>query len=100
MTINQMTKTKKDLVVRVKQDLSKYRAEQLKEMTDFLLNDIVEIAKSGYVVSLKNLGNIQQTHKAARPGRNPKTGEDVIIAARSRLTFKFRPNLAQTLEET
>ena len=95
-----MTKTKKDLVVRVKQDLSKYRVEQLKEMTDFLLNDIVQIAKSGYVVSLKNLGNIQQTYKAARLGRNPRTGEDVIIAARSRLTFKFRPSLAQVQEET
>ena len=95
-----MTKTKKDLVVRVKQHLSKYRVEQLKEMTDFLLNDIVQIAKSGYVVSLKNLGNIQQTHKAARLGRNPRTGEDVIIAARSRLTFKFRPSLAQVQEET
>ncbi|WP_169915732.1 HU family DNA-binding protein [Shewanella psychrophila] len=95
-----MTKTKKDLVVRVKQDIPKYQANQLKEMTDFLLNDIVEIAKSGYVVSLKNLGNIQQIHKAARPGRNPKTGEDVLIAARSRISFKFRPSLAQIQEET
>lgn len=42
----------------------------------------------GRQVSLSRFGVFFPAEKAARPGRNPKTGEDFTIAARVRLSFR------------
>ena len=39
-------------------------------------------------VKLSGFGNFELIDKKARPGRNPKTGEDVTISARRVVTFR------------
>ena len=94
-----MKRTKKDLVNYLIQDLPKYTLSEVKDMTHFLLEDMVSLVQADYVVSLKNLGNFYKVHKKARPGRNPKTGEGAVISARTILVFNFRPYLTQKVEE-
>ena len=44
--------------------------------------------KSGEMVKISGFGNFMVRDKAARPGRNPQTNEEIIIARRRVLTFK------------
>ena len=46
-----------------------------------------EILKAVKIV-IPEVGTFQLSHKAARKGRNPKTGEEIQIAARNNVTFK------------
>lgn len=46
-----------------------------------------ELAK-GESVKISGFGNFEVHTKTARPGRNPQTGEPVIIAARKVVTFR------------
>lgn len=39
------------------------------------------------IVPIRGLGNLIVNHKAERPGRNPKTGEDIPISARYVVTL-------------
>ena len=45
-----------------------------------------EILKAVKIV-IPEVGTFQLSHKEARKGRNPKTGEDIRIAAHNNVTF-------------
>lgn len=58
------------------------------EIVTALLTIIREEADAGNIVALHSFGRFEVRERAARAGRNPKTGEPVTIAARRALTFK------------
>jgi integration host factor subunit alpha len=68
-----------------------------KSLVDEFFEEIKTILASGQHVKLSGFGNFKLRDKVARPGRNPKTGQDAIIAARRVVTFKagltFKKNL-------
>lgn len=53
--------------------------------------EIDDALERGESLKLTGLGNFQLCDKAARSGRNPKTGEEATIPARRVMTF--RPSL-------
>ena len=57
-----------------------------------LLNTFFEEVKvaleTGHQVKLSGFGNFLTRAKAERPGRNPKTGEEIPISARKVVTFR------------
>ncbi len=67
-------------------DISKASAARALEAT---LGAITETLKAGDSVSLVGFGSFAVTERAARIGRNPKTGEEVRIEAAK--IPKFRP---------
>jgi DNA-binding protein HU-beta len=67
-------------------DISKASASRALEAT---LGAITETLKAGDSVSLVGFGSFAVTQRAARMGRNPKTGEEVRIEAAK--IPKFRP---------
>lgn len=78
-----------------KKDLVNHIAEQVdinKEQATTALNAIVEgittTLADGDDVTLVGFGTFKITHRAAREGRNPKTGEVIQIAASKSPTFK------------
>jgi integration host factor subunit alpha len=56
--------------------------------------------ESGENVKLSGFGNFQLRDKSQRPGRNPKTGETTLIAARRIVTFHASQKLKARLEAT
>ncbi len=54
--------------------------------------------ESGNDVKISGFGNFNLRDKAARPGRNPKTGQDVTISERRVVTFKSGLKLRSKLE--
>lgn len=55
--------------------------------------------EQGGNVKLSGFGNFILRDKPARPGRNPKTGEDIPVEARRVVTFKSGLKLKTKIEE-
>ena len=55
-----------------------------KDMVEIFFEEIRETLESGDQVKLSGFGNFDLRLKSERPGRNPKTGEDIPISARDR----------------
>lgn len=72
--------------------LSKKEARDLVEAG---LEEVLDTLASGEEVKLSGFGKFELRDKPARPGRNPKTGEEVTISERR--VVNFRPS--QVLKE-
>ena len=62
-------------------------------LTNQFFEQIIETLKTGEEIKLSSFGNFVVREKTPRPGRNPKTGEEVLISARKVVTFKAGPKL-------
>ena len=78
-----------------KYDLSKRDA---KEMVELFFSEIRSTLESGTQVKLSGFGNFDLRDKGERPGRNPKTGEDIPIKARRVVTFRPGQKLKSRVE--
>ncbi len=88
-----MTKAELAVLLAAKNDISKTAAEQF---VTALLDVIQEVLIDEGKVSLANFGMFAAEERAARKGRNPRTGEEIEIAASK--VVKFRPG--KTLKDT
>jgi integration host factor subunit alpha len=61
---------------------------EAKEFVDLFFETIRERLESGEEVKLSGFGNFELRSKNQRPGRNPKTGEEIPISARRVVTFR------------
>ncbi len=60
---------------------------EAKEMVDAFFEEIRTALERGEQVKLSGFGNFDLRTKNERPGRNPKTGEEIPISARRVVTF-------------
>ncbi|PKG81678.1 integration host factor subunit alpha [Colwellia sp. 75C3] len=70
-----------------------------KDMVEIFFEEIRETLESGDQVKLSGFGNFDLRHKSQRPGRNPKTGEDIPISARKVVTFRPGQKLKSRVED-
>ena len=92
-----MTLTKSDIVEDLNNEIGLNKREA-KELVDSLFNDIKNLLSEGHEVKLSGFGNFQLRDKSPRPGRNPRTGEDVEISARRVVTFKSGQKLKESVK--
>ncbi|WWP02106.1 MAG: integration host factor subunit alpha [Candidatus Dasytiphilus stammeri] len=59
-----------------------------KELVERFFEEIRYALRNGEKVKLSSFGNFDLRYKKQRPGRNPKTGEDIPIISRIVVTFK------------
>jgi len=64
---------------------------------DATFEAITESLKKGDKVTLVGFGTFDVSKRAAREGRNPKTGEPVQIAARNAVSFKAGSALKESV---
>ena len=72
---------------------------EAKDMMESFFEKIRVQLEQGGSVKLSGFGNFQLRDKPPRPGRNPKTGEDVPITARRVVTFHPSPKLKEMVEK-
>ncbi len=79
--------TKLDIINRIveKAGLAKPKAEEIVEL---IIENIKETLSNGEAVVLRRFGSFSVRGKNTRIGRNPKTGEEAEISARSVVRFK------------
>jgi len=83
-----MTFTKADLINQVHATHPKLTKVQAREAVEAILRAIKSSLGNGEDVLLSGFGKFSVNEKAARKGRNPKTGDTVMIKARRVVTFK------------
>ena len=71
---------------------------EAKEMVEILFDELSDSLISGDPVRLSGFGNFELRDKNERPGRNPKTGEEVPVSARSVVTFRAGQKLRSQVE--
>jgi len=69
-----------------------------KDMVDAFFDLIAQSLFAGEDVKLSGFGNFQIRTKAARPGRNPRTGEAIPIEARRVVTFHASSKLKEQIQ--
>ncbi|MCC7068504.1 MAG: integration host factor subunit alpha [Burkholderiales bacterium] len=60
---------------------------EAKDMVDYFFEEVREALARGEDVKLSGFGIFNLREKSPRPGRNPKTGEEIPITARRVVTF-------------
>ena len=70
---------------------------QITAIANNLITRVGDSLKNGEDVRLNNLGTFSLTHRDARMGRNPATGEQVQIAAKTAIKFKATKSLADAV---
>lgn len=59
-----------------------------KDLVELFFEEVRRALENGEQVKLSGFGNFDLRDKNQRPGRNPKTGEDIPITARRVVTFR------------
>ncbi|GAB4058809.1 hypothetical protein GCM10028811_10680 [Uliginosibacterium sediminicola] len=72
---------------------------EAKDMVECFFDEIRNALSQGDDVKLSGFGNFQLRDKPQRPGRNPKTGEEIPITARRVVTFHASQKLKAAVEE-
>lgn len=70
-----------------------------KEMVEDFFEVLRHALEHGHHVKLSGFGNFILRDKPQRPGRNPKTGEEIPVVARRVVTFKSGLKLKTKIEE-
>lgn len=88
-----------------KADMAEYLFEELglnkreaKELVEMFFEEIRNSLEHGRQVKLSGFGNYDLRDKNQRPGRNPKTGEEIPITARRVVTFRPGQKLKARVE--
>ena len=92
-----MTITKDSLVEMIHNEVGLNKREA-KELIECFFEQIKKSLENGNDIKLSWFGNFILMNKAPRPGRNPKTGEEVTISERRVVTFKSGLKLKSKLE--
>jgi len=89
--------TKAEMAERLFLDVGLNKREA-KEIVELFFEEIKLCLESNEHVKLSGFGNFELRDKNRRPGRNPKTGEEIPITARRVVTFRPGQKLKARVE--
>lgn len=92
-----MALTKAEMAEQLFEDLGLNKREA-KELVEIFFEEVRNALEQGQSVKLSGFGNFTLRDKTQRPGRNPKTGEEVPITARRVVTFRPGQKLKARVE--
>ena len=90
------TITREYLANSIKKEIGLPRSESLK-LVALILESLSSSIKKDKILKLSSLGTFKVKNKNSRMGRNPKTGIDALISARSVITFTASEKLKNRL---
>jgi integration host factor subunit alpha len=84
--------TKMEISEQLVSELS-IQLNQAKDLVDVFFEELKDSLESGREVHLSGFGNFTLRDKTPRPGRNPKTGQEVTVSERRVVSFKVGTKL-------
>lgn len=81
-----MALTKAEMAEKLFEELGLNKREA-KELVELFFDEVRAALSGGAQVKLSGFGNFNLRNKKQRPGRNPKTGEEIPISPRRVVTF-------------
>jgi len=92
-----MALTKADLAEKLFEEMGLNKREA-KELVEYFFEAVRYALEQGEQVKLSGFGNFILRDKKQRPGRNPKTGEEIPITSRRVVTFRPGQKLKAKVE--
>lgn len=92
-----MALTKAEMAERLYEEVGLNKREA-KEFVDAFFDALRQALEQVRQVKLSGFGNFDLRRKNPRPGRNPKTGEEIPITARTVVTFRPGQKLKERVE--
>ncbi|MBA2410727.1 MAG: integration host factor subunit alpha [Gammaproteobacteria bacterium] len=92
-----MALTKADMAEKLFEELGLNKREA-KELVEIFFEELRNALERDEPVKLSSFGNFVLRDKNQRPGRNPKTGEEIPITARRVVTFRPGQKLKAKVE--
>ena len=93
-----MTLTKVDIIEAVQTEIG-FTRHQSTDIVENLLETIKSTLASGEDVLVSGFGKFCVDEKSERRGRNPSTGEDLMLAPRKVVTFKCSGKLRSRIND-
>ena len=93
-----MALTKAEIAAHLSQEVGLSKRDA-KEFVESFFEEIKSTLADGEPVKISGFGGFELKDKSERPGRNPKTGEDIPIAARRVVTFRAGQKLKELVED-
>lgn len=90
--------TKADLAEKLFAELQ-INKKDAKDIVDLFFEEVRLALEMNEEVKLSSFGNFDLRNKNQRPGRNPKTGEEIPVSARRVVTFHPGQKLRQRVED-
>jgi len=91
-----MTMTKADIVERIYEKVG-FSKKVATEVVESIFELVKRRLEQGEKVKISGFGNFTVNEKRPRKGRNPQTGEEIVISGRRVLTFKASQVLKKTM---
>lgn len=91
-----MTMTKGDIVERIYDKIG-FSKKEANDIVESIFEIIKTNLEHGEKVKISGFGNFVVHQKRPRKGRNPQTGDEIIISGRRVLTFKSSQVLKKTM---
>ena len=88
--------TKADIIEKVQTQAGLPRREAI-DIVESVLSLIKDTLESGDDLTISGFGKFVVKQKRDRNGRNPQTGEAIVIDARRVITFKLSPRLREAI---
>jgi integration host factor subunit alpha len=95
---DKLTLTKADLVQAV-YDLDEFTKRESADLVSMVFDALKETLGDGTNVKVSGFGNFELRDKGPRPGRNPRTGDVIMIDGRRILKFKPSQVLQKRLND-
>ena len=83
-----MTMTKADIIENVYEKVGGFSKKEAADIVETVFDMIKETLEKGEKIKISGFGNFLVRDKNARVGRNPQTGEEIVISGRKVLSFK------------
>jgi integration host factor subunit alpha len=93
-----MTALTKAVLAEMLYDELGFNKREAKELVELFFEEITRSLENNEPVKLSGFGNFDLRDKTQRPGRNPKTGEEIPITARRVVTFRPGQKLKARVE--
>ncbi len=80
--------TKADIIEAVYEKVGGFSKKEAAEVVEAVFSTMKDTLSQGQKIKISGFGNFVVRDKNERMGRNPQTGEPIIISSRRVLTFK------------
>ena len=80
--------TKADIIEKLQENVRGFSKKEAADVVEMVFDVIKDTLERGERIRISGFGNFVLRDKNARMGRNPQTGEEIIISPRRVLTFR------------
>jgi integration host factor subunit alpha len=98
--VSRKSLTKLEIASALYERIGGFSRKESSDLVDLVFETVKETLGRGECVKVSTFGNFNLRDKANRRGRNPQTGESLVIAGRRVVSFRTSDTLRERMNQT